>query len=557
MSSNNPEYDGPENEESAETVDDVSNVEEPSTETSGELMDGSLQDDEVRIDDSFFGSATGEVEDITEESKPLGGLADIGLGEDVPAGPVKKGPNLLAGLGKKNKKASSDSVETVESSADAPVKKPKFKLPIGRKKKAEGDVVADSGFALGSAPDSTDTSDPFSKSFQISDTDEDGIKILSDKERKKRSKKKNPLTLGQKYGGQRKWFAVLGALLVVSVLFNVLNFMLLQGKANTDNVQGLVEQEVENSTASSFPVGQAGMWMESFVRIYGTWDYKTPAGRASDLSPYLAPGMDSQAGWDGTGTQKVIYSAVSTSPEIVDKNRAIFDVTYQIQDGTWRCAQIPVFAFKPGSQAEGPVDQWGFAVTTNPVPMPCALRVSVPDFEENRFENTDNAAAQTLAANFFPGFFTAWVTSDADTLKQYMGPNIKTFGLGGAYEGNPQVTDVTLPIGVEEEAAASNTVYSAYVKVILTDAQGAKLTVTYKVPVALTGGTQWQVMGEPEPVIQGTEVGGSGDLPSNEGNDPEKEAENGEENEYEEPQEPGNEQPDESQPTVPPADEEE
>lgn len=232
----------------------------------------------------------------------------------------------------------------------------------------------------------------------------------------------------------------------------------------------------------------------------------------------------------------------------MDKNRAIFDAMYQIQDGTWRCVQVSVFAFKPQSKAEGPVDQWGFAVTSNPTPMPCALRVSVPNFAKNTFENTDNKAAQTLQTNFFPGFFAAWVTSDADALSQYMAPNVKTFGLGGAYEGNPEITSVILPIGANEESAAPQSIYSAYVTVVLTDAQGAKISVTYKVPVALTGGAQWQVAGEPEALVQGLQVGGAGKVEENEGVDPNSEDE---QQEYSEPPAPNNQQPNNEQPTPP------
>lgn len=324
--------------------------------------------------------------------------------------------------------------------------------------------------------------------------------IPSEKELKKQAKR-SPVSFGAKYGGQRRVFLFLALALLISLGWNVLNFALLNTKASTSSVGSIVEEEVANSTSSEFPVGDAAMWTESFVRIYGTWDYKTPGGRATDLSPYLAPGVDQQAGWDGKGTQSVIYSAVSSQPTIIDKNRAMFKATYQIQDGTWRCLSIPVYAYKPTDPSQGPTNSYGFAVTANPTPVPCALRVSAPDTGETDFANTDQEAAATLRETFFPGFFSAWVSSDADSLRQYMAPDVTTFGLGGAYQPNVEITEVVLPIGAEEDTAQPSTVYTAYVTVMLSSNDGSKTSATYKVPVASTG-SQWQVMGEPEPVLE-------------------------------------------------------
>lgn len=324
--------------------------------------------------------------------------------------------------------------------------------------------------------------------------------IPSEKESKKQAKR-SAVSFGAKYGGQRRIFLFLAAALLLSLGLNVLNFAVGTTKASNNSVGQLVQEEVANSTASEFPVGDAAMWTESFVRIYGTWDYKTPGGRATDLSPYLAPGVDQQAGWDGNGTQSVIYSAVSSQPDIIDKNRAMFKATYQVGDGTWRCLSIPVYAYKPTDASQGPTNTFGFAVTANPTPVPCALRVSAPDTGETDFANTDQEAASTLQQTFFPGFFSAWVSSDADSLRQYMAPDVTTFGLGGTYQSNVEVTSVVLPIGAAEEKAAPGTVYSAYVTVQLTANDGSKTTATYKVPVASTG-SQWQVMGEPEPVLE-------------------------------------------------------
>lgn len=388
-----------------------------------------------------------------------------------------------------------------------------------------------SPFAAGSRGGSGSGDGTFYDSFEI----KDNIGPLpSEKEQKKNRKGKSPIGLGAKYGGQRRFFAGIALLLIAALVFSILSFLISMGKMGKGEADEHIKDAVAAESASKFPAGDAGMWVESFTRVYGTWDYKTPDAREADLSPYLAPGMDPQAGWDGEGTQKVIYSAVSSQPEIIDDERAIFDTMYQVQDGTWRCTEVPVFAYKPDDSSQGPVDQWGFAVTANPTPVPCALRVSVPQLEANDFEKTDQAAAETLRSSFFPGFFSAWVSSDPDTLRQYMAPDVKTFGLGGIYAANPEINNVVLPIGAEEDKASPNNVYTAYVSLTVTDRNGSALDVTYKVPVA-SNGSQWQVMGEPEALVQELEGVGTSDLSQSTGKDVSEEGQE-EMNEYAEPE---------------------
>lgn len=426
-----------------------------------------------------------------------------------------------------------------------PTKRGRFSLPRLGRRNTEADRVEESNFALGSGS-SNDPNDPFGEAFKIEN--EIGH-IPSEKEQRKQKRGKGNIALGAKYGGRRRSFAIMAAVLMFCALMVPLLLFLNSQKVGKNEVNEVVSAAVANETAKTFPVGTAGMWMESFVRVYGTWDYKTPGARAADLSPYLAPGLDAQAGWNGKGQQRLIYSAVSSQPEIIDRQRAVFDVTYQIQDGTWRCAKVPVFAYKPTDSKQGPVNQWGFAVTANPTPMPCALRVSVPKFGGNEFGTTDIAAATTLKDTFFPGFFTAWVASDADTLRQYMGPDIKTFGLGGAYQSNPTVDAVLLPVGEGEKTAAPNTIYSAYVDVTLTDFMGSQLAVTYKVPVA-SNGSQWQVMGEPEAMIQQLSGISSSSVPDSTGKVTDGDGQEAN-NEYSEPDQPAPAQPGEQSPAVP------
>lgn len=346
---------------------------------------------------------------------------------------------------------------------------------------------------------------PFGEAYTINDESD----MPSEKELKKQKKGKSGLTLGQKYGGRRKQFGIMMIVIIVMALMTLWNFFHAGSFVSDSDVDDKVSEAISSETSQNFPTGLGAMRVESFTRVYGTWDYKTPSARAADLSPFLAPGVDPQAGWNTKGQQKVIYSAVSPTPQIVDKNRAVYDATYQIEDGTWRCVKVPVYAYKPTDKREGPTDSWSFSVSANPTPVSCPLSVGVPDFKGNDFSNTDSEAADTLREQFFPGFFSAWATSNADTLRQYMAPDVKTFGLGGAYKDKPEITDVQLPIGSEEEKAQPDKMYNAYVTVKFTDQNDSDVTATYKVPVSYTG-TRWQVVGEPEAIVQDPKASSDG-----------------------------------------------
>lgn len=375
-------------------------------------------------------------------------------------------------------------------------------MALKRNKKSKKIKVDKKNLGIGSTA-APKKSEGFGGAFDLSD-------VASEQDLKRKRKGASQMTLGAKYGGRRKYFAALALSLIAALVMSALALFAVNSKPGQDDIDAMVREAVDSTSAENFPVGDAGVWVEQFIRTWGTWDATTVAGRESALSPFLAPGMDSSAGWNGQGTQQVIYTAVSSQPRIIDPSRAIFSATYQIQDGTWRCVEVPVFAYQPQSATEGPEDQWGFAATANPIPAPCSLTVTVPAYRANDFDDIDRDAAESLRQQFFPGFFTAWVTSDSDTLQQYVSPSVTTFGLGGAYTSNVTINEVILPVDAEDDGSAqSGKRYSAYVSVTLEDRGGASVTATYIVPVSATD-TQWQVVGEPEPVVQDlTVTGGS------------------------------------------------
>src|SRR5699024_242152 len=183
--------------------------------------------------------------------------------------------------------------------------------------------------------------------------------------------------------------------------------------------------------------------------------------------------------------------------------------TYQIEDGSWRCVTIPVYAYKPQELAgEAP---WAFALAANPVPTPCAPRTGAPriDPDEGSDLKPNGTVGNTLGSDFFPGFFAAWAASDSNALAQYAVPGFTTIGLGGAYSSVPPPTIANVELPTEDEGPFEGELYEARVTVTWTLAGStSQVNADYIVPVTLTG-DRWYVAGEPIPTTQSSDVGGA------------------------------------------------
>lgn len=303
---------------------------------------------------------------------------------------------------------------------------------------------------------------------------------------------------GLRYKGDRKkwlWFE-LG--LVAITVISVAGLLVGLSRPTTADMKAAVTKEVATS-GKAFPEGQAVMWAGQVLRVWGTWDEDKVDTRKVQIAPYLSSGMDEQAGWDGTGKQDVIFESINPQPQVLDAHHAVVTGTYQVQDGSWHCVDLPMFAYHPsGTSGQA---SWAFALSGDPTPVGCAPRTGAPSDDTNAGKVTaDDDLGRELAKTVFPGFFAAWAASDEDTLNQYTASGVKLLGLGGSMSSTPapRIGDTTVLIpGVNQKGPQSNVTYTAVVPVTWTVAGGdAQVTATYDVRVRREG-DRWKVVSEP------------------------------------------------------------
>lgn len=350
----------------------------------------------------------------------------------------------------------------------------------------------------------------------------DGTAPAKGKGRTKKPKKETPaqarrakearerqMRMGRRYGGNRMKWILFQAGLLVMVLLTVINFSLVNQKVSTKDVDQVVAASLKKS-GEGFPRGQAVMWAGQVVRVWGTWDEKNAAGREVLMSPYLSQGMDPDAGWNKKGTQTVLYSSVNPEPTVLDQNHAQVQAVYQIQDGSWRCITIPVYAYQPSAYG---TDTWAFALAGNPTPTSCVPRTGAPsltaktDSLQAGGRQPDTTLGGDLAKSFFPGFFAAYAASDTTSLNQYTVSGVSLVGLGGAMASTPQPVIGSAVIYTDgKEGVVNGTTYNAYVPVTWT-VTGSTSTVTaaYIVPMVRSG-DRWYAAGEPTPAAQSSEI---------------------------------------------------
>lgn len=328
--------------------------------------------------------------------------------------------------------------------------------------------------------------------------------------RKERNDAKRRASDGVRYGGSRKRFVLaVGVALSLGVLAP-LALMVSSSKISEDEARALVREELEVS-GRDFPVGQSVMWAGQVLRVWGTWDEAGVEAREVAIAPFLSSGMDPQAGWNGSGKQEVTYASVNPEATVLDANHGAVDAVYQIGNGSWRCVTIPVYAYKPDSFDTNA--KWAFALAGNPTPTACAPRTGAPSVDENVYSGNserkeDSELAVNLSKSFFPGFFSAWASSDANALQQYTASGVKTTGLGGAMASNPQPVIGESRIWVDEGGVQEGVVYNAIVPVTWTIAgSSSRLSAEYLVQVKKDG-ERWFVAGEPQAAQQATSVQG-------------------------------------------------
>lgn len=208
----------------------------------------------------------------------------------------------------------------------------------------------------------------------------------------------------------RKWLLVVRCLIVAALIAVFANGVLALGRRPES-------RPTIRTTTSSYPVDAARAYATRFVAAYLSWDVFSPESRATALSAFL-PGQQprAQAGWNGSGRQKVL-SATPSAVEIVGASEARIVVDTTLDPGGALCVQTAVRSGNNGS----------LAVVAYPTAVPCPGIARQPRSAPLVLE--PDAAISTAIAGKVTGFMRAWVASSAD-LAPYVTQDSGISGLG-------------------------------------------------------------------------------------------------------------------------------
>lgn len=186
-----------------------------------------------------------------------------------------------------------------------------------------------------------------------------------------------------------------------------------------------------------FPSAAASSYALAFTNVYLNYEPATAPDRQRQLGQFLAPEVDPQLGWDGTG-RSVLQSAQVSSVDADDANHAIVTVLARANNRLFQLA-VPVYA-RGGAMA----------ISGRPAILAPPPKASVPPPAENRDSTLESGLAEPLA-----GFFRAYASSDVAALQRYSDPPVT--GLGGAVTFG-QVKEIIAPPGAADSRTVNATV---------------------------------------------------------------------------------------------------
>ncbi|MFY9888863.1 MAG: conjugal transfer protein [Streptosporangiaceae bacterium] len=169
------------------------------------------------------------------------------------------------------------------------------------------------------------------------------------------------------------------------------------------------------SAGSQFPVTAAEAYALEFGDVYLNFSPSTAAARSRDLASFVAPGADSQLGWNGAGSQHVFDEQVSAI-RVTGAHTAVVTLLARVSGGRLIELGVPVYA------AGG-----GLTVSRNPALLPGPARAVQPAASQQ----TSDQATETELQGQLPAFFAAYGSGDEATLARFAAPGAHISGLGG------------------------------------------------------------------------------------------------------------------------------
>jgi hypothetical protein len=165
---------------------------------------------------------------------------------------------------------------------------------------------------------------------------------------------------------------------------------------------------------AAFPASLAEAYALQFGRVYLNFSPATAVTRGQELSRFLAPDADPQAGWNGAGTQHLLSEQVA-GVTVASAHSAVITLLATIDDGRMIELGVPVYS------AQG-----AMIVSAKPSLLPAPARAAAPAASTG----SDQAAEAALASQL-PAFFQAYASGDRTTLARFAAPGSHIRSLGG------------------------------------------------------------------------------------------------------------------------------
>jgi hypothetical protein len=165
----------------------------------------------------------------------------------------------------------------------------------------------------------------------------------------------------------------------------------------------------------AFPASLAEAYALQFGRVYLNFSPATAVTRGQELSRFLAPDTDPQAGWNGAGTQHLLSEQVA-GVTVASAHSAVITLLASIDDGRMIELGVPVYS-----------SQGALVISAKPSLLPAPARAAAPAASTG----SDQAAEAALASQL-PAFFQAYASGDKTTLSRFAAPGSHIRSLNGA-----------------------------------------------------------------------------------------------------------------------------
>ncbi len=233
------------------------------------------------------------------------------------------------------------------------------------------------------------------------------------------------------------------------------------------------------SRSIQFPVTSAEAYALEFGDVYLNFSPSDAAVRSQELATFLPAGTDSQAGWNGAGTQRILDEQVA-SVSVTGRHTAVVTLLAQLTNGRLIELGVPIYT------AGG-----GMSVSGLPALLPGPAKAVPPPASQ---QTSDQATATALRTQL-PAFFQAYASGDQGTLARFTAPATHIAGLDDAVSFGG-IDSVSVPAGGSTRQISVTVTWrlpaSASAKSATVNAVPATFQMTYQMTVVRQAGS-WDI----------------------------------------------------------------